>query len=101
MFALSVLTLTMLLGGVVFVPLFVIALIRLPSARLAFITSASFSIGAMIGFSISLWAAALLIPRYVDEAWNNAFLIAFVGAGTIGGAALALSLARRSLKPPN
>lgn len=89
---------TVLLGTVVFVPLFVIALIRLPSARLAFIISASFSLGAMIGFFLSYLAASWLIPRYLDEAWNGIPVFVFVAAGAIGGAALALGLARKYVR---
>jgi hypothetical protein len=79
----------------VFVPLLVIALIRLPSARLAFIVSASFSIGAMVGFFLSYLLALNLIPRHLDEAWNGIPVFVFVAAGAIGGAALALGAARK------
>ena len=89
---------TVLLGTVVFVPLLVIALIRLPSARLAFIVSASFSIGAMVGFFLSWLLALQVIPRHLDEAWNGIPVFVFVAAGAIGGAALALGLARKAAR---
>jgi len=89
---------TVLLGTVVFVPLFVIALIRLPSARIAFIVSASFSIGAMVGFFLSWLLALQVIPRHLDEAWNGIPVFVFVAAGAIGGAALALGLARKAAR---
>jgi hypothetical protein len=86
---------TVMLGTVVFVPLLVIALMRLPSARLAFIVSASFSIGAMIGFYLSWLLALQVIPRHLDAAWYGIPVFVFVAAGAIGGAALALGLARK------
>ena len=89
---------TVILGTVVFVPLLVIALIRLPSARLAFIVSASFSIGAMVGFFLSWLLALQVIPRHLDEAWNGIPVFVFVAAGAIGGAALALGLARKAAR---
>jgi hypothetical protein len=89
---------TVLLGTVVFVPLFVIALIRLPTARVAFIVSASFSIGAMVGFFLSWLLALQVIPRHLDEAWNGIPVFVFVAAGAIGGAALALGLARKAAR---
>jgi len=92
-FALWVITVFM--GTVVFVPLLVIALIRLPSARLAFIVSASFSMGAMVGFFLSCLLARWAIPRHIDEAWYGIPFFVFAAAGAIGGAALALGLARR------
>jgi hypothetical protein len=94
-FAFSLWIITVILGTVVFVPLFVIALIRLPSTRLAFIVSASFSIGAMVGFFLSYLLASYVIPRHLDEAWNGIPVFVFVAAGAIGGAALALGAARR------
>jgi len=86
---------TLVLGVAVFVPLFVIAMVRLPSARLAFIVSASFSMGAMAGFFLSWLLAGWAIPRYLDEAWNGIPVFIFVSAGAIGGAAFALGLARK------
>ena len=87
--------LTVILGTIVFLPLLVIALVRLPSTRLAFIVSASFSIGAMVGFFLSFLLAQQVIPRHLDEAWNGIPGFVFVAAGAIGGAALALGLARK------
>jgi hypothetical protein len=89
---------TVLLGTVVFVPLFVIALIRLPSTRVAFVLSASFSIGSMIGFFLSYLLASQVIPPYLDDAWYGIPRFVFVAAGAIGGAALALGLARKHLR---
>jgi len=89
---------TLLLGVVIFVPLFVIAVIRLPSARVAFIVSASFSLGAMIGFFLSFLAESWLIPPHLNEAWNGIPLFLFVSAGSIGGAALALGAARKYMR---
>jgi hypothetical protein len=89
---------TVLLGVVIFVPLFVIAVIRLPSARLAFIVSASFSLGAMVGFFLSFIAVSWLIPPHLNESWYGIPLFVFVSAGAIGGAALALGLARKHMR---
>ena len=94
MVAYSILAITSLLGVVVFVPLFVIALVRLPSTRLAFVVSASFSIGAMAGFFASWLLAIQVMPRYLD-AWNGVPMFVFVSAGAIGGAALAIALVRK------
>jgi hypothetical protein len=83
---------TMVLGGAVFVPLLVISLVRLESTRLAFVLSATFTIGAMIGFFLSMLLAYGL---RLDTAWNGIALFLFASAGAIGGAALALALLRR------
>ena len=95
MAAFPIWVISVMLGTVVVVPLFVIAVIRLPSTRLAFIVSASFSIGAMIGFYLSWLLALQVIPRHLDAAWNGIPVFVFVAAGAIGGAALALGLARK------
>lgn len=94
-FPYAVWVITLMLGVVVFVPLLVIAMMRLPSTRLAFIISASFSLGAMVGFFLSFLAVLWLIPPRLNEAWNGIPLFVFVSAGAIGGAALALGLARK------
>ena len=95
MAAFPIWVITVMLGTVVFVPLLVIALKRLPTTRLALIVSASFSIGAMIGFYLSWLLALQVIPRHLDAAWNGIPVFVFVAAGAIGGAALALGLARK------
>jgi len=83
---------TMILGGAVFVPLLVISLVRLESARLAFVLSAVFTLGAMVGFFLSMLLAHWL---RLNEAWDGIALFLFASAGAIGGAALALALLRK------
>src|SRR4051812_38730365 len=97
-FALSAWIITLVLGAVVFVPLFVIALVRLPSVRHAFLVSACFSMGAMAGFFVSFLLASLAIPRHLDAAWNGIPGFIFVSAGAVGGAALAVALLRRYMR---
>jgi hypothetical protein len=84
--------LSLILGTAVFVPLFVIALVRFTSARVAFVVSASFSIGAMLGFFLSLLLAYQL---NLERNWDGYAPIIFASAGALGGAALALALLRR------
>lgn len=90
--ALGVWVIALWLGTAVFIPMLVIALIRLPSPRLALAVSFLFSIGAMVGFVTSLTLGTWL---HLHIVWESVALYVFVGAGTIGGAALALALLRR------
>ena len=92
MAALGVWIVAFMLGTAVFIPMLVIALIRLPSRKLALAVSFSFSLGAVVGFVLSVTLGTWLHLNYF---WEGAALYIFVGAGTIGGAALALSLLRR------
>ena len=88
--------LALYLGAAVFVPLLVIALVRFASVAVAFAVAAAFSIGAMLGFFFSLLLTSLVFShRDVMFAWNSIPLFIFVGAGAVGGAAIALWILRR------
>jgi hypothetical protein len=84
------------LGAAVFVPLLVIAIVRFASVAIAFAVAATFSIGAMVGFFLSMMLAPVVF-QHEDRlhAWNSIPLFIFVSAGAIGGAALALWILRR------
>lgn len=92
MAGLSIWVITWILGIAVFVPLLVIALVRLPSVKLAFAAAAAFSIGAMLGFFLSV---SLAVWLHLRDAWNGVALLVFASAGAIGGAALGLALLRK------
>ena len=84
-----------MLGGAVFVPLLVIAILRFRSVAVAFAVSAGFSIGAMLGFFFSVALASWLVPRLLNEEWYGVPMFLIATAGSIGGAAFTLWLLRR------
>jgi hypothetical protein len=100
MYAMSAWLITSIVGAAVFVPLLIIAIVRFESAAIAFAISASFSIGAMVGFFLSLLLANELIPRYYDGDAKLILMFIFASAGAIGGAAIALWLLRKIAGTP-
>ena len=92
---------TFVLGCAVFVPLLIISIVRFKSPAIAFAVSATFSIGAMIGFASlkagncdSVDSQAAKIPHDSDmESLILTFV--FASAGAIAGAATALTLLRK------
>ncbi len=89
-------TLALYLGGAVFVPLLVIALVRFASVAIAFAVAAAFSMGASLGFFLSLLLASVAFSHNdFVSAWTSLPLFIFVGAGAVGGAAIALWILRR------
>lgn len=83
------------IGGAVFVPLLIIALVRFKSVVVAFALSATFSIGATLGLLLSLLLGDALLSRLQDADARLFQLFAFASAGAIGGASIALWLLRR------
>ena len=86
---------SLIVGGAVFVPLLVIAIVRFESAAVALAVSATFSIGAMAGFFLSLLLATQVIPRHSAGEATELLQFAFASAGAIAGAAIALALLRK------
>lgn len=91
----SYLSVTLILGTAVFVPLLIIAIVRFESVAIAFAVAATFSIGAMVGFFLSLLLAGLVLPRPHDETGKLLMMFIFASGGAIGGAAIALALLRK------
>jgi hypothetical protein len=88
------LPISLVVGGVVFVPLLVIAILRFKSTTLAVALSATFAIGATLGLFLSLLAADALLPRNEVNV-HTILLFVFGSAGSIGGATIALWLLRK------
>ncbi len=89
----------MLLGSIVFVPLFVIAVVMLGSALRAFVLAATFTIGAMAGFFAGLMLAGTLIERQTSDQWA-VYHFAFAGAASVAGGVLAVFLLGKIAKYP-
>jgi predicted permease len=85
----------LILGSAVFVPLLIIAIVRFESVAIAFAVAATFSVGAMVGFFLSMLVAGLVIPMHHDDLGSTILVFIFASGGAIGGAAIALSLLRR------
>jgi len=86
---------TFVLGCAVFVPLLIISIVRFKSPAIAFAVSATFSIGAMIGFFLSLNLAIRLIHPHDDDMGSLILTFIFASGGAIAGAAVALALLRK------
>jgi hypothetical protein len=96
----SAYVLAMLLG-VVFIPLFVIALVMLRSATRAFAISATFTMGAMIGFFLGVIAGSWLLEIHPEQSGTLVLLFTFAGASAVAGGVIALwLLAKISGNPP-
>jgi hypothetical protein len=89
------LPISLMVGGIVFVPLLIIAIVRFKSVAVAFALAASFSIGATLGLLGSLFLGDALLSRLQDAEVRLFLLFAFASAGAIGGASIALWLLRR------
>lgn len=96
----SVLVISLLVGGAVFLPLLVIALVKFKSPALAVAIALTFSMGATVGLFLSLLAAQALLPP-LDANVEMLSLAVFGSAGSIGGAAIALSMLRRAAANQN
>jgi hypothetical protein len=93
--------LLMMLGGAFFVPLFVIALAMLRSARRAFVLAATFTIGATAGYCLSFLVAPELMELHMQEIRTHVLLYAFASAGAVAGGVLAVFLlSKLSARPP-
>jgi len=96
----SAYVLAMLLG-VVFIPLFVIALAILRSATRAFVLSSTFTMGAMIGFFLGVLAGSWLLEVHPEQSGTLVLLFTFAGASAVAGGVIALwLLGKMSGNPP-
>jgi hypothetical protein len=89
------LPISLMVGGIVFVPLLIIAIVRFKSVAVAFALAASFSIGATLGLLASLFLGDALLSKLQGAEVRLFLLFAFASAGSIGGASIALWLLRR------
>src|SRR5262245_5769308 len=81
-----------MLLGIVFIPLFVIALWMLSSATRAFVLAASFTGGAMIGFFLGLLGGSWLLDTHPHESASLALLLAFASVSAVAGGVIAVWL---------
>lgn len=96
----SAYVLAMLLG-VVFVPLFVIALALLRSPSRAFVLAATFTLGAMLGFFFGVLLGSWLLDTHPQDSSSLALLTTFASASAVAGGAVAVwLLARFTDHPP-
>ncbi len=87
----SAYVLAMLLG-VVFIPLFVIALAILRSASRAFVLAATFTGGAMVGYFAGVLLGSQLMDVHPQEGGSLALLLTFASASAVAGGAVAVWL---------
>lgn len=96
----------MMIGSIVFVPLFIIAFFMLRSGARAFVLSAAFTAGAVIGLF-----AAFVVPQIVSKTFDvtntlhppwmaPTLAILYVSAAMIGGGVLAVFLLGKLSKYP-
>ena len=81
-----------MLLGIVFIPLFVIALWTLRSATRAFVLAATFTGGAMFGFFLGLLGGSWLLNTHPQENTSFLLLLTFASASAVAGGAIALWL---------
>lgn len=89
-----------MLLGIVFIPLFVIALVMLRSSMRAFVLAATFTMGAMLGFFLGVLLASWLLHLHSQETGSLLLLLAFASASAVAGGALAVWLLGRFSKYP-
>jgi hypothetical protein len=90
----ALIPLALLFGTVIFVPLLIIALVKLRSPAIAFAVSATFALGAALGLFIGVVIGHEVVPRGFDG-HHDFYLFLLGAAGSIGGAALSLWLLRK------
>jgi sugar phosphate permease len=91
----------LLLGTVVFVPAFIIAMAMLGSAARAFVLSATFTVDGMAGFFATMLVSGLVLDTHVSDPRSLTWMFAFASAGAVGCAVLAVFLlGRLSRYPP-
>jgi hypothetical protein len=81
-----------MLLGIVFIPLFVIALWMLQSATRAFVLAATFTGGAMLGFFLGVLAGNWLMDTHPHENASLLLLLTFASASAVAGGAIAVWL---------
>jgi hypothetical protein len=91
---------TMALASALFVPLFIIALVMLKSARRAFVLAGTFSIGAVAAGLLSLAVAMSLSLRRHSDDVNGILVMLFAAAGAVAGGVLAVLLLGKLAKYP-
>ena len=87
----SAYVLAMLLG-IVFIPLFVIALAMLRSASRAFVLASTFTMGAMIGFFLGVLAGSWLLETHAEQTGSLVLLFTFAAASAVAGGVIAIWL---------
>ena len=87
---------TVLLGVVVFVPLFVVGLIMLKSLSRAFSLAIVFAMGSVAGFVLAALCANWAVGHGIESDTREAMMVAFCSAGAAAGGAIAVwALVRR------
>ena len=81
-----------MLLGIVFIPLFVIALAMLRSATRAFVLAATFTAGAMVGFFLGVLGGSWLMETRGQDEASFMLLLAFASASAVAGGAVAVWL---------
>jgi uncharacterized membrane-anchored protein len=79
-----------LVAACVFVPIFVIALAMLKSARRAFVIAALFAMGSVFGFFIAGATANMALGHAVGSGFRDALSVAFATGGAVAGGVLAV-----------
>jgi uncharacterized membrane-anchored protein len=79
-----------LVAACVFVPIFVIALAMLKSARRAFVIAAIFAMGSVFGFFVAGSTADMALGHAVGSDFRNALGVAFATGGAVAGGVLAV-----------
>ena len=90
-----------MLLGIVFIPLFVIALFMVRSTTRAFILASTFTMGAMGGFFLGVLGGSWLLNVHPDQTGSLVLLFTFAGASAVAGGVIALwLLGKISGNPP-
>ncbi|HET9474939.1 MAG TPA: hypothetical protein VFO82_13660 [Steroidobacteraceae bacterium] len=90
-----------MLIGVVFIPLFVIALAMLRSSTRAFVLAATFTMGAMAGFFAGVLLGSWLMDSHPQETGSFALFLTFASASAVAGGVIAVwLLGKLSGNPP-
>jgi hypothetical protein len=87
-----------LVGGVVFWPTLIIAIVQLRAPLRAFALAASFTLGAMLGSWVSLLAAQPLFAAQSGDA-RTYYMFGFAALGAIAGGLIAVFLLSKIAGP--
>lgn len=80
-----------IVGGLVFVPLLVIALVMLPPVR-ALVLATTFTLGALSGFFLGLLAGGRIFGHHQGDSAGMLYLYAFASLAAIAGGLLCVFL---------
>ena len=90
-----------IVGALIFIPLLVIAMAVLRSPTRAFVLSATFAMGGMVGFFLGLLGGGPLLGRHSSQTPELIYLFTFAALAAIAGGLIAVwllgKLAGRSL----